>query len=170
MRCLILRYSFPVSLFYLIIIACQSEHPNTIKTFSSDDISRECAKANVFFDNSFDRRLSRDPEQQSYFGIKMNYGKWTDHSDAHAKSTLILINWMNKHESVTNTLNIPPRKNSTIFAGVFTIINSTKWMAFNLPFLHSSLMCTGSIRCRTPGLTSVDWTVSLNCSGNTSKD
>ena len=86
MRCLFLRYSFPVSLFYLIIIACQSEHPNTIKTFSSDDISRECAKANVFFDNSFDRRLSRDPEQQSYFGIKMNYGKWTDHSDAHAKS------------------------------------------------------------------------------------
>ncbi|MBK6445255.1 MAG: DUF885 domain-containing protein [Bacteroidetes bacterium] len=86
MRCLFLRYSFPVSLFYLIIIACQSEHPNTIKTFSSDDISRECAKANFFFDNSFDRRLSRDPEQQSYFGIKMNYGKWTDHSDAHAKS------------------------------------------------------------------------------------
>ena len=37
----------------------------------------ESEKANRLFDDIFDRRVSRDPEFQTYLGIKTDYDKWT---------------------------------------------------------------------------------------------
>ena len=37
----------------------------------------ESERANRLFDDIFDRRVARDPEYQTYLGIKTDYGKWT---------------------------------------------------------------------------------------------
>lgn len=44
----------------------------------------ESARANAFFERVFDERVARSPEFQSYLGIKDDYGKWNDRSDARA--------------------------------------------------------------------------------------
>lgn len=55
----------------------------------------ESEKANRLFDDIFDRRVARDPEYQTYLGIKTDYDKWTSLSEArqaqelaHAKADL----------------------------------------------------------------------------------
>ena len=58
------------------------------KVFSAEEIKVETAKANVFFDSIFDAEVSRDPQRQSYLGIKTDYDKWTDISDEHAQKEL----------------------------------------------------------------------------------
>src|SRR6185369_6442836 len=47
-------------------------------------IEVESRKANDFFDKSYDAAVDRDPERQTTLGIKKDYGKWTDRSDAFA--------------------------------------------------------------------------------------
>jgi len=48
----------------------------------------ESDKANAFFDRVFDEQVARYPERQTYLGIKENYGKWNDTSDAVAQREL----------------------------------------------------------------------------------
>lgn len=78
----------PFILCVLTFFSCQSPSKDTIKTYTQDEIARECVKANTFFDNSFDSFVSRTPEMQTYLGIKKDYGKWNDHSDENAKREL----------------------------------------------------------------------------------
>ncbi|MDQ8204113.1 DUF885 domain-containing protein [Pelagicoccus sp. SDUM812003] len=56
----------------------------------SDDDQRlsESEKANAFFDRVFEEAVARYPEWQTYLGIKTDYGKWNDNSDAFAKESL----------------------------------------------------------------------------------
>lgn len=86
-RILFLKNS-PFILCVLTFFSCQSPRKDTIKTYTQDEIARECVKANTFFDNSFDSFVSRTPEMQTYLGIKKDYGKWNDHSDENAKREL----------------------------------------------------------------------------------
>jgi len=58
------------------------------KSFSPDEIKIQSSKANLFFDSIFDSEVSRDPQRQSYLGIKTDYNKWTDISDEHAQKEL----------------------------------------------------------------------------------
>lgn len=48
----------------------------------------ESDRANAFFDRVFDEQVARYPERQTYLGIKENYGKWNDTSDAVAQREL----------------------------------------------------------------------------------
>jgi len=48
----------------------------------------ESIRANRLFDDIFDRRVSRDPEWQTYLGIKTDYDKWTDISEEHQAAEL----------------------------------------------------------------------------------
>ncbi len=55
---------------------------------SEEEIKTQSAKANKFFDSIFDSEVDRDPQRQSYLGIKKDYDKWTDLSDEHAQQEL----------------------------------------------------------------------------------
>jgi uncharacterized protein (DUF885 family) len=42
----------------------------------------ESDRVNALFDEIFDRKVARDPVYQTYLGLKTNYGKWSDLSEA----------------------------------------------------------------------------------------
>jgi uncharacterized protein (DUF885 family) len=66
----------------------KNERAENKKTFSAEEIKAESGRANKFFDSVFDADVARDPNRQSYLGIKTDYDKWTDISDAHAQKEL----------------------------------------------------------------------------------
>ena len=45
-------------------------------------IEQESAKANAIFDRHYDDYVDRHPEDQTYLGIKKDYGEWDDSSEA----------------------------------------------------------------------------------------
>lgn len=45
-------------------------------------IEQESAKANALFDKHYDDFVDRHPEDQTYLGIKKDYGEWDDNSEA----------------------------------------------------------------------------------------
>ena len=59
-----------------------------ISCLAQSDTSLESDKANAFFDRVFDEQVARYPERQTYLGIKGDYGKWNDTSDAMAEREL----------------------------------------------------------------------------------
>ena len=59
-----------------------------ISCFAQSDTSSEPDKANAFFDRVFDEQVARYPERQTNLGIKRDYGKWNDTSDAVAEREL----------------------------------------------------------------------------------
>ncbi|MGQ0827168.1 MAG: DUF885 domain-containing protein [Bacteroidota bacterium] len=79
-------------IFYLLILisisSCGEKKSSDERAFSPEEIAAESKKANDFFDRVFDAAVDRDPVRQSYLGIKKDYSKWTDISDAHAQKEL----------------------------------------------------------------------------------
>lgn len=74
----------------LLLTNCQPKKNGTentektaAKTFSAEERKAETERINTFFEESFNKYLDRNPEYQSTLGIKTNYDKWTDRSDAH---------------------------------------------------------------------------------------
>ncbi|MEE9269932.1 MAG: DUF885 domain-containing protein [Candidatus Krumholzibacteria bacterium] len=62
------------------------EHPSTMTTRVT--YADESARANAFFEEAFDDVVSRSPMFQSRLGIKDDYDKWDDLSEAHARANL----------------------------------------------------------------------------------
>lgn len=54
-------------------------------------IAAETAKANAFFDQAFEEKLARNPEQMTVLGIKRDYDKWADRSEARAAESLEIV-------------------------------------------------------------------------------
>ena len=52
------------------------------KTYTAEQIAAESKRANEFFDKNFDEFVARHPQFASQLGIKSNYDKWEDLSDA----------------------------------------------------------------------------------------
>lgn len=48
-------------------------------------------QANAFFERAFNERVERDPMRQAELGIKDDYDKWNDLSDAYAQETATII-------------------------------------------------------------------------------
>ena len=59
-------------------------------TYTPEQIAAESAKANAFFERVFNEAVDRSPEFQSQLGIKKDYDKWDDNSDAHRTEDLAL--------------------------------------------------------------------------------
>jgi uncharacterized protein (DUF885 family) len=51
----------------------------------------ESERLNTFFEKLFDRDLERSPMSQTYLGIKTDYGKWDDISDARQDEDIALV-------------------------------------------------------------------------------
>lgn len=71
--------------------SCRQDSRNEIKSFNPQEVAEESARANAFFDRSFDELLDGDPEHQTYLGIKKDYGKWTDRSDSFQVRQLAVV-------------------------------------------------------------------------------
>ncbi len=56
--------------------------PNEKKTYPPEEIAAESKRVNEFLDKSFDDFMTRHPQLASSLGIKTNYDKWEDLSDA----------------------------------------------------------------------------------------
>ncbi|AZZ97124.1 DUF885 domain-containing protein [Pseudoalteromonas sp. R3] len=77
-----------------LLSGCQqtAEQPtNTAKAeVTQQVVQSEVEKANAFFDEVFMRGVMRSPVYQTYLGIKQDYDKWDDGSEARAKEDLEL--------------------------------------------------------------------------------
>ncbi|WP_046003065.1 DUF885 domain-containing protein [Pseudoalteromonas rubra] len=77
-----------------LLSGCQqtAEQPNnTAKTATTQQVVQsEVEKANAFFDEVFMRGVMRSPVYQTYLGIKQDYDKWDDQSEARAIEDLEL--------------------------------------------------------------------------------
>jgi len=52
------------------------------KSYTPDQIATESKRANEFLDKTFDQFIARHPQFASQLGIKSDYDKWEDLSDA----------------------------------------------------------------------------------------
>lgn len=64
---------------------------NQTATSNPQDIEAESKRFNVFIDKVFDEAVDRDPRYQSVLGIKKDYDKWTDISDAHYEKEIEIL-------------------------------------------------------------------------------
>jgi uncharacterized protein (DUF885 family) len=58
------------------------------KTYTPEQIATESKRANEFFDKNFDDYVARHPQVASRLGLKTDYDKWDDISDARAAGDL----------------------------------------------------------------------------------
>jgi len=58
--------------------------------YTPEQIAAESAKANAFFERVFNEAVDRSPQFQTQLGIKKDYDKWDDDSDAHRTEDLAL--------------------------------------------------------------------------------
>lgn len=71
-----------------ILVSCGNEKTDEKKNFTPEEIAAESKKANEFFDRVFDAGIDLDPMRQTMLGIKKDYDKWNDLSDAFAQQKL----------------------------------------------------------------------------------
>ncbi|HNS11488.1 MAG TPA: DUF885 domain-containing protein [Bacteroidia bacterium] len=82
---------FPFLFVLAIVSSCNNRQTHVPIHFSPEEIALESKRANDFFDRAFDAAISRDPEQQTYLGIKKDYGKWNDRSYSAAIAEIEII-------------------------------------------------------------------------------
>ncbi len=70
------------------LVSCDQNNKKEEKNISTEEVIAESKLANSFFDHSYDETVNRNPEQQTFLGIKKDYDKWTDRSDNFAKKEL----------------------------------------------------------------------------------
>lgn len=78
----------------VLLAACGGDAPPAPETGPDAAVSAasasETGRLNDFLERAFDRRLARSPELQSYIGIKDDYGKWDENTEAHAAEGLAI--------------------------------------------------------------------------------
>ena len=72
------------SLFFVIVGFTEAVDPTPQQT------AQESQRANEFFERVFNASVDRDPVFQTYLGIKKDYGKWDDPSEAFAQMKLAI--------------------------------------------------------------------------------
>ena len=77
-----------IAMFSIALISCNQDAKKDEKIITSESILEESKLVNAFFDNSYDEAVNRNPERQTYLGIKKDYDQWTDRSDEFAKKEL----------------------------------------------------------------------------------
>lgn len=75
----------------LVVLQASLSHaaPNE-KSYTRDQIAAESKRANEFFDKCFEENLARHPQFESQLGIKKDYDKWDDRSEAAEMEDLAL--------------------------------------------------------------------------------
>jgi uncharacterized protein (DUF885 family) len=66
------------------LLVCLGLAAGSSAASSLDRVAAESARANELFERAFQDRVDRSPEFQTALGLKTNYGRWDDRSDARA--------------------------------------------------------------------------------------
>ena len=75
----------------VVLTGCQAATPSQPPANTQDQVTQsETEKANAFFQEVFMRKVMRSPVNQSYMGIKKDYDKWNDGSEAYILETVEL--------------------------------------------------------------------------------
>jgi uncharacterized protein (DUF885 family) len=69
---------------FLLMASCQRQ-ASTSGEYSPEQVQEESAKANAFFELTFNEAVERSPMFQTQLGIKEDYGQWDDLSDEFAR-------------------------------------------------------------------------------------
>ncbi|MGO3299363.1 MAG: DUF885 domain-containing protein [Pseudoalteromonas sp.] len=86
---------------------CQQmqQQPKPAPSVQATPVQSEIDKANAFFEDTFNRDVMSSPVYQTYMGIKKDYGKWDDGSEARtlkdhqqAKDDLAALNAINRNQ------------------------------------------------------------------------
>jgi uncharacterized protein (DUF885 family) len=72
----------------IIILAAFVAVTASAKTYTTDQIATESKRANEFFDKCWDDFVAHHPQTAARLGLKSNYDKWDDISDAQAVADL----------------------------------------------------------------------------------
>lgn len=82
----------------------QMAEQKTTPTVQAEPVQTEIDKANAFFEDTFNRDVMSSPVYQTYMGIKKDYGKWDDGSEARAlkdhqqaKDDLVALNEIDRN-------------------------------------------------------------------------
>src|SRR5262245_16695537 len=78
------RNPLPVFFACAFLFSCHQKNSAPVTPASPEEIAQESLRLNTFLDSVYDEDVKRDPERQTFLGLKMNYDAWTDRSDAHA--------------------------------------------------------------------------------------
>ncbi len=62
----------------------------SLRAATSPEVSAESAKANAFFERVFEAGLARSPMFMTQLGMKTDYDKWDDISEAHALEDMVI--------------------------------------------------------------------------------
>lgn len=76
-----------------IIMGCTPSEPAQNATTTTQAAEKPAgleAQLNAFFEDQFNKEVARSPMTQTYLGIKTDYDKWDDPSDAYAQESLRL--------------------------------------------------------------------------------
>lgn len=76
-----------------VIAACGPSEPSQTVTTVAENVvetAAQEARLNAFFEDQFNKQVARSPMTQTYLGIKTDYDKWDDPSDAFAQESLQL--------------------------------------------------------------------------------
>jgi uncharacterized protein (DUF885 family) len=68
-----------------------STTPVENKEISADEVKKQSAEANAFFDQVFDKMLDRHPMQLGYLGEKKRMDEWGDFSDTFAQEEIEMV-------------------------------------------------------------------------------
>ncbi len=72
----------------LCLAGCQ---PESAEQVPPPPLQPAADRANAFFEQAFDAQLALSPMSQSYLGVKDDYDKWDDFSDASYQRRLDLL-------------------------------------------------------------------------------
>ena len=63
----------------------------SLSAYTAEQIAAESAKANALFERFFDENVARSPQAQTQLGLKTDYDKWDDFSEAAAAENLAAV-------------------------------------------------------------------------------
>jgi len=124
------RAALPV-LFVLLAGAARAD------AYTPEQIAAESAKANAFFERVFNEAVDRSPQMQTQLGIKKDYDKWDDESDAHETEDLALT--VEHLAELKKTINFDALDHQTQLSYRMFVRNSErgiegyKWRLYNYP-------------------------------------
>jgi uncharacterized protein (DUF885 family) len=123
----------------LLLTGCQQTQTTNVSDTANTVVQTtqtESEKANAFFEETFNRSVMRSPVYQTYMGIKKDYDKWDDGSEARALEDLALT----KKDLVTlNAMNYAELDDSTQVSynlmkqNLEDTIADFKWRHYNYP-------------------------------------
>jgi len=106
-------------------------------SYSPEEIAEESAKANAFFNEKFDSLVAESPEFSTFLGLKKDYDKWDDDSEAAAVAKLGRT--VKNYEELLRTINYDKLDRSTKVSyrlwvrGAENSISGWKWRNHNYP-------------------------------------